>query len=257
MVLEELLSEEMKNKRNHMHHLENTETHSLEQEYRTSMPDPQDNIDSRTQGATQVSAAPSILAMRADYIPFTAAHSDNISYAIGNHSSRTLATRTHNTIVVLPSIDLDMQELMRIATNPEHYEERQLYHLLLLIRDPSFRIIFITSKEINQDTIKYYLTLDGCSNSVLMERRSRLFLLSPEVIQGSKCCSLSEKVIRSEKLLNAIRSAVENASIEEFSTAGISYFCGSNAADQITSKLKIRSLEARGRDQFFGCKQGR
>ena len=115
MVLEELLSEEMKNKSNHMHHLENTETHSLEQEYRTSMPDPQDNIDSRTQGATQVSAAPSILAMRADYIPFTAAHSDNISYAIGNHSSRTLATRTHNTIVVLPSIDLDMQESMKIV----------------------------------------------------------------------------------------------------------------------------------------------
>ena len=109
---------------------------------------------------TQPYSFSSRILWRADYIPFTAAHSDNISYAIGNHYSLTLATRTHNTIVVLPSIDLDMQESMKIV-GLEHYEERQLYHLLLLIRDSSFHIIFITSKEINQDTDEYCLTLDG------------------------------------------------------------------------------------------------
>jgi hypothetical protein len=195
--------------------------------------------------------------MRADYIPCVAAGSDNISYAVGNQSSAQSFGKRTNTIVVVPSIDLDTNELMRMGIIPEHYEERQLYHLILLMRDPSFRIIFVTSNEVNQETIRYYLTLDGCSDVELTERLSRLFLLNPEVTD-LECHSLSQKVIQSEELLNSIRRLVSEISDKDsVDTVGISYYCGSDSGDALAESLNFRSLEAGGKDQYFGCKQGR
>jgi hypothetical protein len=204
--------------------------------------------------------------MRADYIPFlaAAAHSDNLSYAVQKQSSLHSCSNLTNTIVVLPSIDVDAEELTRMCgvIPPEHYEERQLYHLILLMKDPSIRIIFVSSDEVSQDSIRYYLTLDGCSDLELEERRSRLFLLNTEVGSNPNASylSLNQKMFQNEEILESIRRLVDKVSSNEgrelTNTVGISYYCGSTTGDAIAQRLNMRALEASEKDLYFGCKQG-
>ncbi len=197
--------------------------------------------------------------MRADYIPVIAANAHDISFDVGNLQSRENSKKRINTIVVVPSIDLDATELTRLETAAEPYEERQLYHVLLLMKDPSFRVIFVTSHKVSPETIRYYLTLDGCNESELAERISRLFLLNPPDSNDTECGSLSQKIIRSEIFINKIRNLVDEISNKEATqnTIGISYFCGSDTGDAVAQSLNYRLLEAQAKDQYFGCKQGR
>lgn len=197
--------------------------------------------------------------IRADYIPFFASHSEYVSFDVKDSSflpHRSLWGKTSNTIVVIPSMDLDATELKRMGTTTEFYEERQLYHLFLLVRDPSFKIIFLSSNPVDMVTTRYYLTLDGCSDCELKQRLSRLVLLNPK---GGTCTnhSLSQKLNQNEKILNTIRNIVEKFSEGESPSCGLSFFCGSDNGDKISDKLRMRSLEANGRHLYFGSKQGR
>ncbi len=160
-----------------------------------------------------------------------------------------------NTIVVIPSIDLDGEELKRICPNIEFYEERQLYHLLLLA-DSSFRIVYLSTHQICEDVVRYYLSLDNCSTDELNERRQRLFLLTPGDPEDPGS-SLSKKVVNHDKLLCTIRDIVNRISGGLSPSAGLNVFCGSDTADQIASKLKLRLLEASGESLYYGSKQGR
>ena len=212
-------------------------------------------------------ANPTICGIRADYIPYHASHPINPSYSIeGNKASLDSPDRANhhtysgpqssNTLVVIPSIDFDPNELKRMRVVVEFYEERQLYHLFLLVRNPSFRIIFVSSNPVDRDTVRYYLSLDGCSEVDLKERLSRLIFLNPECNDHS-CHSLCQKVVKSKKLLHTIRKIVPNDSVGEFPTCGLSFFCGSDTGDTIAAELKFRSLEANGKNLYFGSKQGR
>lgn len=209
---------------------------------------------------------PAISGIRADYLSYQASHPINGSYNVTGekHASFEFSDsanlshqlKSSNTIVVLPSIDLDQTELKRMRCVAEIYEERQLYHLFLLVRDPSFRIIFVSTYPVDNETVRYYLSLDGCSEVDLKERLSRLVLLHPEG-HDNTCHSLSQKVMKSDKLLHTIRSIVFNEALGDTPTCGISFFCGSDMADAITAKLKLRQLEANGNNLYFGSKQGR
>jgi len=208
---------------------------------------------------------PAISGIRADYLSFQASHSISDSYNINgekyasfdfsNSANLSQHLKTSNTIVVIPSIDLDQTELKRMGTVAEFYEERQLYHLFLLVRDPSFRIIFVSTNPVDNETVRYYLSIDGCSEVDLKERLSRLVLLHPEG-NDHTCHSLNQKVMKSDKLLHTIRNIVSNDALGESPTCGISFFCGSDMADAIVTKLKLRSLEADGNNLYFGSKQG-
>jgi hypothetical protein len=59
------------------------------------------------------------------------------------------------TVVVVPSISVDQKELAKIK-GVAHYEERFLFHLMLL-RRPRLQIVFVTSKRIDPLIIDYYL----------------------------------------------------------------------------------------------------
>ena len=59
------------------------------------------------------------------------------------------------TVVILPSLSLDAEVLAKI-TGVHHYEERMLC-LLLLLRLPRTRIIYLTSQPIPDSKIDYYL----------------------------------------------------------------------------------------------------
>lgn len=204
--------------------------------------------------------------IRSDYVNIVAASKRGKSFGphsfqkriIHQHSflsERTCSQKGTNTIVVIPSIDLDGDELKRICPNIEFYEERQLYHLLLL-SDPSFRIVFLSSHQIGEDIVNYYLSLDNCSSDEVHERRQRLFLLTPGELDSSQS-SLSKKVVNHDKLIFTIREIVDRISGGVAPSAGLNVFCGSDTADQLASKLKLRLLEAKGESLYYGSKQGR
>src|SRR5438046_5970962 len=77
------------------------------------------------------------------------------------------------TIVVVPSMSVDM-----IGTGAvmQAYEERYLF-LLLLLRQPRARLIYLTSQTILPSIIAYYLDLLPCV--IPSHARQRLLLLSP------------------------------------------------------------------------------
>jgi hypothetical protein len=109
--------------------------------------------------------------------------------------------RSPRTVVIVPSLSLD-QEVMAKITGVHHYEERMLC-LLLLLRLPRTRVIFITSSPIPDAIIDYYLhLLPGVPER---HARRRLTLLS--------CCDesdrpLSAKILRRPRLLAQIREAL-------------------------------------------------
>lgn len=61
------------------------------------------------------------------------------------------------TIVVLPSLSVDQDVLSSIA-GVHHYEERML-GMLMLLRLPRTRLIYLTSQPISETIIDYYLHL--------------------------------------------------------------------------------------------------
>ena len=232
------------------------------------------NNSSTTKSRSNMACCSKIIApIRSDYVTIAAASKRGKSR--GLHSFRkqiihqnsllcghTDTQRGTNTIVVIPSIDLDGDELKRICPNIEFYEERQLYHLLLL-SDPSFRVVFLSTHPICEDIVRYYLTLDNCSCDELRERRQRLFLLTPgdwensQSSSSSSASSLSKRVVNHDKLISTIREIVDRISGGMNPSAGLNVFCGSDTADKLASKLKLRLLEAGGEQLYYGSKQGR
>src|SRR5215207_2872809 len=61
------------------------------------------------------------------------------------------------TVVVVPSMSLDAQEMTKLV-GPHHYEERLLC-LLMLLRMPRTRLVYVTSQPIAPETVDYYLHL--------------------------------------------------------------------------------------------------
>src|SRR6201981_2238497 len=103
------------------------------------------------------------------------------------------------TIVVVPSISIDAISSGAVM---QAYEERFLF-LLLLLRQPRARLIYMTSQIILPSIIDYYLDLlPGVIHS---HARQRLFLPSP--MDGS-VRPLSDKLLGRPRLLQRIRPPI-------------------------------------------------
>jgi len=61
------------------------------------------------------------------------------------------------TVVVVPGLSID-QEMMSRIDGLQHYEERQLT-MLMLLRLPNTRLVFVTSTPVDPVIIDYYLNL--------------------------------------------------------------------------------------------------
>jgi hypothetical protein len=83
-------------------------------------------------------------------------------------------TPDEQTIVVVPSLSVD--DLGWSGSVLQAYEERFLF-LLLLLRQPRARLVYITSQAINPSIIDYYLDL--LPGVIPSHARRRLFLVSP------------------------------------------------------------------------------
>ena len=103
------------------------------------------------------------------------------------------------TIVVVPSMSIDA---IGSGAVMQAYEERFLF-LLLLLRQPRARLIYVTSRAILPSIIDYYLAL--LPGVIPSHARQRLFLLSP--LDGS-VRPLSDKLLARPRLIERIRSLI-------------------------------------------------
>src|ERR1043166_2032962 len=103
------------------------------------------------------------------------------------------------TIVVVPSMSIDAIDSGAVV---QAYEERFLF-LLLLLRQPRARMIYVTSRTILPSIIDYYLDL--LPGVIPSHARQRLFLPSP--MDGS-VRPLSEKLLERPRLIERIRSLI-------------------------------------------------
>ncbi len=72
-------------------------------------------------------------------------------------------------IVVVPSLSLDQEELLKIE-GVNHYEERLLFSLIRL-RNPNTRLVYVTSQPLHPSIVDYYLELlPGIPSSHARER---------------------------------------------------------------------------------------
>ena len=110
-----------------------------------------------------------------------------------------------HTSVVVPSLTLDQSELTKIA-GVSFYEERLLF-LLIRLRNPRARMVFVTSQPIHPIILEYYLQfLAGIPAS---HARSRLTLLCAD---DASPRSLTEKILARPRLIERIRAGIMDPS---------------------------------------------
>ena len=136
------------------------------------------------------------------------------------------------TIVVVPGLSVDQELLARIEGLP-HYEERQLT-MLMLLRMPLTRLVFVSSVPIDAAIVDYYLQLmPGIPHE---HARRRLTLLAAH---DASPVSLTRKILERPRLLERIRSALGPPELAHLS-------CFNVTADE-------RSLAVRLGVPLYGC----
>ena len=136
------------------------------------------------------------------------------------------------TVLIIPSLSLDHDVMARIA-GYTHYEERML-SLLLLLRLPRTRIIFVTSQPVPSDIIDYYLQLlPGVPREHALKR------LTLFACHDGSPRPLTEKILGRPRLMNRILDA-----IPDIGSAHMTCF---NVSDL------ERSLAVRLRIPIYGC----
>ena len=106
-------------------------------------------------------------------------------------------------VVVVPSISLD-RAVSASGSLSQAFEERFLF-LLVLLRQPRLRMVYVTSMPIAPEIVEYYLAL--LSGVIPSHARARLSLIS---VNDASACSLSEKLLARPRLLRRIADLVPN-----------------------------------------------
>ena len=106
-------------------------------------------------------------------------------------------------VVVVPSISLD-RAVGSSGSMTQAMEERFLF-LLMLLRQPRLRMVYVTSMPIAPEIIEYYLAL--LPGVIPSHARARLTLVA---VHDSSARSLSEKLLDRPRLLARIAAMVPN-----------------------------------------------
>lgn len=110
-----------------------------------------------------------------------------------------------HTSVVVPSLTLDQSELSKLD-GASFYEERLLF-LLIRLRNPRARVVFVTSQPVHPLILEYYFQLlVGIPAS---HARARLTMLCAH---DASPRSLTEKILERPRLLERIRAAIPDRS---------------------------------------------
>jgi hypothetical protein len=119
--------------------------------------------------------------------------------------SLTMREEEPHTSVIVPSLTLDQSELRKIS-GASFYEERLLF-LLIRLRNPRARMVFVTSQPVHPIILEYYLQfLAGIPAS---HARSRLTLLCAD---DASPRSLTEKILERPRLIERIRAGIHDPS---------------------------------------------
>jgi hypothetical protein len=106
-------------------------------------------------------------------------------------------------VVVIPSVTLD-RAVANAGSLNQAYEERFLF-LLLLLRQPQLRMVYVTSMPVSPTVVEYYLAL--LPGIIPSHARARLSLIS---VNDSSPRSLSEKLLDRPRLLQRIAALIPN-----------------------------------------------
>jgi hypothetical protein len=109
--------------------------------------------------------------------------------------------RAPQTVVVVPSMTLDPAELAKL-TGAAHYEERLLC-ILMLLRRPRTRVVYVTSEPIPASIVEYYLHL--LPGVPCHHARERLTLIS---CHDGSALPLTAKILARPRLCARIRAAI-------------------------------------------------
>ena len=113
-------------------------------------------------------------------------------------------SQDEQTIVVIPSMTLEgsLKSSTAVASSSQPYEERFLF-LLLLLRQPRARLVYVTSEPILPSVVDYYLDL--LPGVIPSHARPRLFLVP---VHDASPGPLSQKLLDRPRLLERIRSLI-------------------------------------------------
>ena len=106
-------------------------------------------------------------------------------------------------VVVVPSITLD-RAMAASGSLTQAYEERFLF-LLMLLRQPRLRMVYVTSLPVAEEIIEYYLSL--LPGVIPSHVRARLSMVA---VHDSSQRSLSEKLLERPLLLSRIAAMIPN-----------------------------------------------
>ncbi len=102
----------------------------------------------------------------------------------------------HGTVVVAPSLTFPVAELRKIVAI-QHYEERLLF-LLLLLRRPGVRVVYLSSLPVEEAIVEYYLSFLPDPEAA----RSRLHMLA---IGDPEARPLTAKLLERPDLIGQVR----------------------------------------------------
>ncbi|MDQ3923058.1 MAG: carboxylate-amine ligase, partial [Actinomycetota bacterium] len=152
--------------------------------------------------------------------------------------------RAPRTIVVVPSLSLDAEELAKIS-GVHHYEERMLC-LLMLLRMPRTHLVFVTSQPIAAPIVDYYLHL--LPGVPFRHARRRLTLLSSH---DASNVPLTQKILERPRLVERIWSAIPDTN-----TAHITCFNSTPLERSLAVKLDIPLYANDPELAYLGSKSG-
>ncbi|MBA2312913.1 MAG: hypothetical protein H0V97_08975 [Actinobacteria bacterium] len=146
------------------------------------------------------------------------------------------------TIVVLPSISYAREELRKIVAI-QYYEERMLY-VLLLLRDPNTRIIYLTSLPVDPAIVDYYLGFIPDSAAA----RARVELVN---LNDDEPRALSAKLLERPRTIDRLR-----ASIEDRDDAYILPFNVTDLERAVALRVGVPLFGPHPADAWLGSKSG-
>jgi PGM1 C-terminal domain len=128
---------------------------------------------------------------------------DNLQLTMGPAWDSIQKNLEDESVVVVPSISLE-RTTSGSGTVMQAMEERALF-LLLLLRQPRLRMIYVTSQPVSEAIIEYYLGL--LPGVIPSHARSRLIMVP---VGDASPVSLSSKLLARPRLLKEIRSLIPN-----------------------------------------------
>jgi len=148
------------------------------------------------------------------------------------------------TSVIVPSLSLNQDEMAKIS-GISFYEERLLF-LLMRLRNPRARLIYVTSQPIHPMVLDYYLQLlVGIPAS---HARARLTLLC---VHDSSPRSLTEKILERPRLMERIAAAIGDPS-----QAYLTVFNATPLERSLAVRLDVPMNATDPRLAFWGSKSG-